>query len=222
MEEQFQKRYQKGRAKGRDYTHALTAKLVDEYEKASAGEKRKIVKDVKKHIKNVAVSRKYSGSEKDIMWDLYEAIQWQQKEHIGPKTRDDVRQLAIAGAYMQILIDKEGARELGLPENASFEAPDVAPKKEEKTETPKKEAPGKKHPEAVQKAMKKHNLEDKDADEVEAFKKAKPQKGKKKMSPQELMQKFMQKAKPETKERMKGMSPNEFMAMLNAISEDGE
>lgn len=72
---------------------------------------------------------------------------------------------------------------------------------------------------AVTKVMDKHSLTDDDAAQVKAFKSDKPPSGAP-VSPAVLMQRFMAKAKPETKERMKGMSPKEFMAMLAAISDD--
>ena len=97
-------------------------------------------------------------------------------------------------------------------------------KKEEPTDT-KKEEPAKAksykktYKPAVTKVMDKHNLTDDDAAQVKAFKKNKPNGGAP-VSDAVLMQRFMAKAKPETKERMKGMSPKEFMAMLAAISDD--
>lgn len=80
----------------------------------------------------------------------------------------------------------------------------------------------KKHAPAVQKVMDKHDLTDDDADEVRAFKKSKPTRGKVELSPAQLMQKFLANAKPETKERMKGVSPAEFMKILGAIMDEEE
>lgn len=62
----------------------------------------------------------------------------------------------------------------------------------------------------------KYDLEAEDADELRDFKGDKPGAGRK-LPDAELMQKFMQKAKPETRERMKGMNIADFMAMYNAI-----
>ena len=42
------------------------------------------------------------------------------------------------------------------------------------------------------------------------------------MSPQKLMEAFLKKAKPETKERMKGMGVEDFMKMYAAILDDEE
>lgn len=79
----------------------------------------------------------------------------------------------------------------------------------------------KSYPKAVSEVMDKHKLTDDDADQVRKFKKQKPRKGDA-VSDAELMRRFMAKAKPETKERMKDMTPAEFKAMLAAISEDEE
>jgi len=43
-----------------------------------------------------------------------------------------------------------------------------------------------------------------------------------KLSPAELMRKFLQEAKPETRERMKGMSPAEFMDLVKFMASDEE
>lgn len=69
--------------------------------------------------------------------------------------------------------------------------------------------------------MNKHKLEEDDAKELKNFKKAKSDQGQK-LSPAELMKRFLQKAKPETKERMKGMDPADFMKMYAAILDDEE
>ena len=77
------------------------------------------------------------------------------------------------------------------------------------------------HPDVLQVANL-HDLESEDADQLAAFKGDKPARGKK-LTPQELFNKFMAKAKPETKERMQGMPLNDFMAMYAAImSEEDE
>jgi hypothetical protein len=67
----------------------------------------------------------------------------------------------------------------------------------------------------------KYDLEGEDADELYDFRSDKPGFGKK-LTDQQLMQKFLAKAKPETKERMKGMSVADFMVMYKAIMADEE
>lgn len=78
-----------------------------------------------------------------------------------------------------------------------------------------------KYHENVKSVMDEHKLKDDDADEVKKFKKDKPKSGVK-LSDAELMRKFLQNAKPETKERMKGLPPADFVKMLGAILEDEE
>jgi len=73
----------------------------------------------------------------------------------------------------------------------------------------------------MESVMTKHNLTDDDAAEVIKFSIDRPKKGKE-QSPAELMRRFMEHAKPETKERMKGMNPAEFMKMLRAVLDDEE
>lgn len=77
----------------------------------------------------------------------------------------------------------------------------------------------KKYAPAVTQVMDKHSLTDKDADEVRAFKNQKPWQGQK-ISDAEKLRRFLAKAKPETKERMKGISPADFVKMLGAILDD--
>jgi hypothetical protein len=71
----------------------------------------------------------------------------------------------------------------------------------------------------MESVMTKHSLTDDDAAEVIKFSIDRPKKGKE-QSPAELMRRFMENAKPETKERMKGMNPAEFMKMLRAVLDD--
>ena len=73
----------------------------------------------------------------------------------------------------------------------------------------------------MESVMTKHGLTDDDAADVIQFSIDRPKKGTP-QSPAELMRRFMAKAKPETKERMKGMTPNEFMVMLRAVLDQEE
>ena len=70
--------------------------------------------------------------------------------------------------------------------------------------------------------MNKHGLTGADANELDGFKSKSgiKSKDKPKKSPVQLMADFMAKAKPETKERMKGVSPADFMKLLGAIMDD--
>lgn len=105
------------------------------------------------------------------------------------------------------------------------------PKKDEKPESkkdkkpaPKKDAPKaksykKSYPTAATSIMDKHEMTDEDADQVKAWKKDKPVSGKP-ISDAEKLRRFLAKAKPETKERLKGMSPAEFVKLLGVLTDD--
>lgn len=69
--------------------------------------------------------------------------------------------------------------------------------------------------------MLKHNLLDDDSEQLKKFKGNKPNHGTP-ISDQVLMQRFLAKAKPETKERMKNMSVADFKKMYAAINADEE
>jgi hypothetical protein len=69
------------------------------------------------------------------------------------------------------------------------------------------------------KAVQKNNLQDADVDEV--LEKIVNKKGQM-LSPAQLFAKFMKEAKPETKERMKDMSLNEFMDVVQFMADDEE
>ena len=95
------------------------------------------------------------------------------------------------------------------------------PKSEKpKSEKPKPKFKGNYRPK-MESVMTKHDLTDDDAKQVMEFSVARPKKGKE-QSPEELKRRFMQNAKPETKERMKNMSPADFMIMLRAVLDQEE
>lgn len=112
------------------------------------------------------------------------------------------------GAYMKGLLaggyTEEGVRKMHKGLNKALEA-----------------AEGKKYHPTVLSVANMYDLESEDADELRDFKGDKPHRGRK-LNPQELFQKFMQKAKPETRERMKSMDLNDFMAMYNSIMAEEE
>lgn len=64
-----------------------------------------------------------------------------------------------------------------------------------------------------------HDLESEDLDELYQWKRHSPKHGKK-LSPQELFNRFLKHAKPETKSRMQGMPLSDFMVMYKAIMKD--
>jgi len=67
----------------------------------------------------------------------------------------------------------------------------------------------------------KHDMEGEDADALHEFKASKPKRGKK-LTDQELMQRFLSKASPETRERMQDMPVADFMVAYKAIMADEE
>ena len=85
------------------------------------------------------------------------------------------------------------------------------------------DAKGRKYNETVLGIANNNGLEGIDADAVWQFRKDKPARGKK-LSPEELKQKFLQGswADAETKERVREMSADDFMAMRNAIFDEEE
>ena len=85
------------------------------------------------------------------------------------------------------------------------------------------DAKGRKYNETVLGIANNNSLEGIDADAVWQFRKDKPARGKK-LTPEQLKQKFLQGswADAETKERVREMSADDFMAMRNAIFDDEE
>ena len=103
-------------------------------------------------------------------------------------------------------------------------APEVEGKKPDKgkSEVPKgNKTYTKAYAKPVTRVMDKYSLTDTDADAVLQFKKGKPFTGEK-ITDAEKMRRFLAKAKPETKERMKGVSIADFIEMLGAIMDDEE
>ena len=176
--------------------------------------------------------------------ELHDLEQRLASTHIvaAPRYRDYLRRFKGPGKPMPQ--DAWESKVLGKPK--SEDKPE-APKKDEpkKPEAPKKDEKGKdekgkdekgkdekapkktykkNYNKTVSEVMDKHSLTDDDADELKAHKKKLFNPGaKEKMTDAERMRKFLSMAKPETKERMKGMTPADFMKILGAImDEEGE
>ena len=110
--------------------------------------------------------------------------------------------------------DAEASKDgLSLPkEHKTWQGkPPKAPAKSEKT-----------YKKPVQEVVDAYKLTDDDVEEVKSFKKKKPARPKEKLSDAQLMANFLKFAKPETRERMKGVTPAEFVKMLGAIMDDEE
>ena len=107
---------------------------------------------------------------------------------------------------------------LGHEEWKKDEAAKKDLKKTDKSDTKRKD-----RKELSDKVVKSRGLKDKDLEEVQAYQKKNVKPGQKgKLKPWELKTKFLAKASPETKERMKGLNNQEFMAVLNAIMDEDE
>lgn len=78
---------------------------------------------------------------------------------------------------------------------------------------------GRKYNKTVLDVANKYDLESEDADELYEFHSDKPGRGKS-LTPEQIKQKFLAKASPDTRDRMQGMGIDDFMAMYNAIMAD--
>lgn len=114
---------------------------------------------------------------------------------------------------------KEGKKPLSKEDwEARLQGTGHAPGKEEHGEKPAKTF-SKKYNAKVEQVMHEHKLTDDDADQIKAWKKDRPNVGKP-ISDAEKLRRFLAKAKPETRERMKGMSPADFVKILGAILDE--
>jgi hypothetical protein len=150
-----------------------------------------------------------------------------------------------AGTYQEYVERKKKKGEKPLDQNkweARVEgqlAKGRAHPRDQKKEAPeaegkvKRPAPGKEWPKykgersweknyraPAQHVMGAYGLKDEDAEELTKYSRDKPHDTFQKVSPQKLMAEFLRNAKPETKERMKGMSPKDFMIMLRSMTAD--
>lgn len=149
------------------------------------------------------------------------------KEAAGPSYKNYVEKKRKKGEKP---LDEEAwqSRVMGKGEGEGKSEEKDEGKKDEgggKSEKPKSEKPKasfkKNDRPKMESVMKKHELTDDDAAQVIQFSIDRPKKGKP-QSPEELKRRFMQNAKPETKERMKNMSPADFMVMLRSILDQEE
>ena len=132
--------------------------------------------------------------------------------------KDDPQHTATKDAYAKAMNTWRAMRVLS--EDAKEKPGSFSGGKAEKPKSEKPKASFKKnYRPTMESVMTKHSLTDDDAADVIQFSIDRPKKGKE-QSPAELMRRFMEHAKPETKERMKGMNPAEFMKMLRAVLDD--
>lgn len=151
-------------------------------------------------------------------------------EGMDPQNRERAgKQLAEASYELLNMLYERTAKALGKPEGKVMKSllkSGYTPEALEKAQTQLKkhlaDTQGRKYTKDVLEIANTHDLEGEDADELRDFKSDKPVHGKK-LTPQELMQKFLKHAKPETRDRMQGMPIGDFIAMYKAImAESGD
>lgn len=139
-----------------------------------------------------------------------------------PIPADDAKK---ALGTVTFVLEHAGAYQLSNSEKKQVATAKKMLEKAVKSEKPKSEKPKPKfkgnYRPKMESVMTKHDLTDDDAKQVMEFSVDRPKKGKP-QSPEELKRRFMQNAKPETKERMKNMSPADFMIMLRAVLDQEE
>jgi hypothetical protein len=151
-------------------------------------------------------------------------------EGMDPKNRERAgKQLAEASYELLNMLYERTAKALDKPDGKVMKSllksgytPEALEKAQSQLKKHLADTKGRQYTKDVLEIANAHDLEGDDADELREFKGDKPVHGKK-LTPQELMQKFLKHAKPETRDRMQGMPIGDFMAMYKAImAESGE
>ena len=212
------------RVKGKGKGEGEGGKSEDKSERTEA-QKKDYVKGLKSDAEDIVV-----GID-EVMEDLHEGgvdyYKHPKFKGITNKLLDVMGELEDANpeklgeAEMEALHKKvsDGYRELqkAVQEHVSEGSKGKAKSKSEKPKASFK----KNYRPKMESVMTKHELTDDDAKQVIEFSVDRPKKGKP-QSPEELKRRFMQNAKPETKERMKNMTPADFMVMLRAVLDQEE
>jgi len=144
------------------------------------------------------------------------------KEGLRNASFNDLESIYISATWMAENPDDEYTKNHWLSKHAKLDNSEM--KKLHKTLGKKLEAAkGRKYGERTLEIANRNSLEGVDADAVYDFRKAKPLTGRK-LTPEQLKQKFLQGswADAETKERVRNMSADEFMAMRNSIFDEDE
>jgi hypothetical protein len=115
--------------------------------------------------------------------------------------------------------DEAPAKSQGKKDEAEGK-PSAPADKADAKQTPRGKTKAKQTP-ALKKLLTQSSLETSDADSVLDWKKRKPSQGQK-LSDAQMLARFLRFAKPETKERMKGMSPADFMKIYSVLVDDEE
>ena len=137
------------------------------------------------------------------------------KAQLKKATYADLETLRAAAAWIDNNWDDERARTHPLVEHLGYDREGL--KKLKKLLKRKLgDVNGRQYHDDVKNMANKYDLESEDADALYDFRIDKPARGRA-LSDQEKMSKFLAKAKPETRERMQGMSLADFMVMYKAI-----
>ena len=221
--------------KGKGYTSEHANKITSQIEKKvgddlfsghgdTSDNAQRIMDDVWDAAKKTVANEGFSQEDSDEMW----ADAWDSAKSAIEEAFDNAIDSANDNDDESLADEYESQKEKWLKNLGSRpgKGPEAEGKPAKKPGQPPAE--GKKKPSfkknyrpKMESVMKKHELTDDDAAQVIQFSIDRPKKGKP-QSPEELMRRFMQNAKPETKERMKGMTPAEFMVMLRAVLDEEE
>jgi len=137
------------------------------------------------------------------------------KEQLKKATYADLETLRAAAAWIDSNWDDTRAQEHPLIQNLGYDREGL--KKLKKLLKRKLgDVNGRHYHDEVREMANKYDLESEDADALYDFRIDKPARGRA-LSDQEKMSRFLAKAKPETRERMQGMSLADFMVMYKAI-----
>jgi len=137
------------------------------------------------------------------------------KEQLKKATYEDLEQLRKAASGILKNWDSDAARQHPLVKNLGYDREGL--KKLKKLLKRKLgDVNGRQYHDDVLKMANKYDLESEDADALYDWRADKPGRGRA-LSDQEKMSRFLAKAKPETRERMQGMSLADFMVMYKSI-----
>jgi hypothetical protein len=137
------------------------------------------------------------------------------KEQLKRATYADLEVLRAAAAWIDSNWDDQRAQEHPLVQHLGYDREGL--KKLKKLLKRKLgDVNGRQYHDDVKNMANKYDLESEDADALYDWRVDKPARGRA-LSDQEKMSRFLAKAKPETKERMQGMSLADFMVMYKAI-----
>jgi hypothetical protein len=194
-------------------------------ERQEGGKKRQIRRRPKKKMEDAASISDEELSEM-LPTDKLDALDGDKGNRIKDGFRNasysDLESLFVSTEYMAENPEDDYSKNHWLMKTAGLSPAEI--KKLHKQLGKKlKDAKGSLYGEKVVEVAEGNDLEDKDAWAVQDFLEDKPTRGRK-LSPQELFQRFLNhpKTSAETKERMKDMNLNEFMAMYNSIMDEDE